>query len=65
MWSSPAADYDRYDAILDEAKSRLPRCSVCGEPVTDDHLFVINDEIICEECLVENYRKNTEDYCYE
>ena len=41
--------------------NRLPKCCECCEPIQDDYCFQINDEIICEQCLVENYRISTED----
>lgn len=41
---------------------QLPRCSVCKEPIQDDYYFEIDDEILCEECLRDNFRKNTDDY---
>lgn len=45
----------------EEALERLPKCCECGNPIQDDYCFVINDEPICEKCLIENYRKSTED----
>ncbi len=45
----------------EEELNKLPKCCECGEPIQDDYCFEINDEIICERCLVENHRKSTED----
>ena len=59
---NPAADYDRYDAERHAEESKLPKCSCCGEPIQDDYYFEINDETICESCLIDNHRKRTEDY---
>ena len=46
----------------EEELKRLPKCCECLEPIQDDFCFVINDEIICERCLEDNYRKSTEDF---
>lgn len=55
-------DYDRDQA---RGRAKLPVCSVCREPIQDDFLYVIDDEIICEECLRENFRKSTDDFIGE
>lgn len=41
---------------------RLPVCEVCGNPIQDEYLFLINDEFVCEECLIRNFRKDASDY---
>ena len=59
---------DNYDAFLShEAEqesylSKLPVCCECDEPIQDDHLFEINGELICFDCMKANYMKYTEDY---
>lgn len=58
----PIADYDRHDAEQARQLAKLPRCSECDEPITDDYLYEINDELICPDCLKENYRKWVDDY---
>lgn len=58
----PAADFDRFDAEQQKALEKLPVCSYCNEPVQDDYFYEINDEVVCEECLNQNFRKNVEDY---
>ena len=63
MYYIPDA-YDQWaehDRQQEEALNKLPKCSECDEHIQDDYCFVINDEIICEKCLKENYRKSTED----
>ena len=59
----PARDFAYHDAQQSRNLERLPVCENCGEPIQDEHLFLINDEFICEECLKNNFRKRTEDYC--
>ena len=58
---NPIADFDRWDAEQQRALEKLPECCECGEPIQDDFCYEINDMIICEECLNDNYRKVTTD----
>ena len=58
----PIADFLRHDAQQEQALSKLPECSECGERIQDDYLYEINDEVICEDCLNHYYRKAVEDY---
>lgn len=52
-------DHEREQEKLLE---RLPNCEICGKIIQDDFYYEINDAIICEDCLNENYRKRTEDF---
>lgn len=58
----PVADYARYEAEQAREIAKLPVCADCGEPVMDDHYYLINDEVICPDCLEAGYRKEIEDY---
>lgn len=58
----PHKDFDRYDAEQTEVLEKRPVCSYCDEYIQDDYLYEINDEVICEECCNQNFRKNVEDY---
>lgn len=58
----PAADFDRFDAEQQKALEKYPKCSMCDEYIQDDYLYEINDEVVCEECINQNFRKNVEDY---
>lgn len=58
----PAADFDRYDAEQQKQLEKCPKCSMCCEYIQDEHFYEINDEVICEECIKDNFRKNVEDY---
>lgn len=57
----PDRDFDAWEAEQAREMERLPRCSECGERILDDFCYQINDEIICEECMQDNYRKATSD----
>lgn len=53
----PLADFDRHDMEEQEWLDKLPKCADCGEPIRDDHYYLINDEPICPDCLDAGYRK--------
>ena len=60
--NNPIADYDRYCARQEAQLQQCPKCSYCEEPIQDDFLYEINDELFCESCLNDNHRKAVEDY---
>ena len=62
---NPLADFYRHDAKQTEYLERLPVCAECGEPIQTDECYEINGEIICPDCLKENYRHWTENYIKE
>jgi hypothetical protein len=59
---------DVYDLWEDHEREKeklleqLPNCEICGKIIQDDFYYEINDAIICEECLIDNHRKRTEDF---
>lgn len=42
--------------------TKLPECSDCDKVVKGNHFYLINDEVICPECLEANYKKDIADY---
>lgn len=58
----PHRDFDRYDAEQSRLIAMLPKCCECNEPIQDDFCYEINGELICEDCLNEFHRKETEDF---
>lgn len=60
----PVRDFLRYDAEQEEALKKLPQCCQCekDEYIQDDHYFLIEGDIYCEEHMIENFRKDTESY---
>lgn len=58
----PIADFDRYDREQQAELDKLPKCDICGKPITDDYFYNIDGTYICESCLNDEYRKKTEDY---
>lgn len=59
---NPLADFASWDAEQTAQLERLPVCADCGEPVQDDHYYLINDEVICPNCLESGYRKEIDEY---
>ena len=57
----PVADFERYDAEREGAMALLPSCSCCGKQIQEEHCYEI-DGIICENCLIEYFRKDTTDF---
>ena len=51
----------KHDAEKEDALALLPVCSCCDEYIQDEYCYQINGEIICEHCMVEYFRKDTED----
>ena len=61
----PVADWDRYCADQERELEKLPKCEICGEPITDEYLYDIDGDLVCEECLKDNYRRSTDYYIKE
>lgn len=58
----PLRDLAEYQAEQEKVLNKLPKCYECGEPITGDECYEINDELICPECLTKNHLKFTDDY---
>lgn len=58
----PIADFERYDAMKEERLERLPKCIYCDHPIQTEKLYVINDEFVCPDCLVEHHEKEVDYY---
>ena len=43
-------------------RERLPVCSDCNRAVPGEYFYLINDEVICPECMEKNYKKEVKDY---
>lgn len=63
IWTDdPLAAYERYVAEQEAALQILPVFSICDKHIQDDYCYNINDEIICEKCMVEQFRHDTTDF---
>lgn len=48
----PIRDFERHDANREAELKKRPVCEHCGEHITDDCFYKINDCKVCFECLV-------------
>lgn len=46
-------DFVMHDAQHERWLAQLPVCEICGMPIQDDYYYVIDDTIICCDCLGE------------
>lgn len=58
----PHADFLAHEREQERWLARLPVCDICGHPVQDDHYYEINGEVICERCLDDHFRRETDNY---
>lgn len=58
----PVADFDSWDEEQQRQLAKLPKCAYCGEPIQDDKCYLINDELVCPECLEREHEKRTDDF---
>ncbi len=61
----PIRDWDRHCDEEAAQETRLPRCDCCKERIYEDSLFDIDGEILCEDCMNNRYRRDTDDYMEE
>lgn len=54
--------WEAHEARQQKVLEALPQCEECGEPIQDDFYFDINDTIKCEDCMIRDHRKRTEDF---
>ena len=48
--------YDAADHNRASEERKLPRCSVCRDPITDDFYYFIKGISICSDCLDKEFR---------
>ena len=54
--------FEQHEAEQQDRLDKLPTCICCGEPIQDEYCYEIDDELYCEKCMNDEYRKPTEDY---
>jgi formylmethanofuran dehydrogenase subunit E len=58
----PVRDAERYDRYQARRERQYPCCDCCGYRIAEGNYYDINGEIMCLECLTENYGKKVENY---
>lgn len=58
----PIQDFLNHDARQQAYLDKLPKCENCGQPIQNEHYYVINDENICPECLEKHFKVANEEY---
>lgn len=59
--NDPVADFDAWDTEQNKRLEQLPVCCYCTEHIQQDHYFLINDEVICPDCMDSYFRKEVDD----
>ena len=50
----PIRDFDRWDREQAQRLAKLPKCSICGEPIDQDRALELDGEFICDSCIEDN-----------
>lgn len=56
---NPVMDAANYYDECERHMKILPQCDCCGDRITDDYFWKIGNEVYCEACARENFRRNT------
>ena len=57
--------YDAHEKAKEDKLDKYPVCKHCKDPITDEKLYIIEEDFVCEECLKDYYRFDTDDYVRE
>lgn len=57
--------FNAYSARQEEMLSKMPQCSDCGDFIQAEHLFNVNGDLFCFDCMKANFERETEDYTRE
>ena len=49
--------WEQHDAEQQALLERLPKCDDCGEPIQEEHIYEVDCETLCEECIKKRYKK--------
>lgn len=45
--------WEQHDREQERRLAMLPKCEKCGEPIQEEHCYMIDNELMCEECMEE------------
>ena len=49
-----------HEAEMEAKLRKRPVCDACGEYIQDEYCYKVGNEVLCRECMVENFRISTE-----
>ena len=52
--------WEQHEHELEKELEKCPMCDCCGEYIQDDYFYNIGGDILCLDCLNDNYRYNVE-----
>lgn len=61
MSSDPIRDHMRHELDIFEAEELCPKCTYCGQPITEEYCYAINRDIYHEDCI-EHFLTFTENF---
>ena len=61
LTDDPIADFNRWDAEQTARLNRLPKCSICKEPIQQERAFHKYGFWICDDCYEYNQEEVTVD----
>lgn len=58
------SQWEYHDWEQEQQRMQLPVCEDprCKKHIQDEYLFYIDGEILCEDCMIRRYRRNTENF---
>lgn len=57
--------FNAYSDRQEDMLSKMPQCCDCGEYIQEEHLFNVNGDLYCFDCMKANFERETEDYIRE
>lgn len=58
------SQWEAHERQQERQLAYLPKCDRCREPIQDEHCFDIYGDIYCEECAMQLFRRDIEDFIY-
>lgn len=53
----PIADFAAHDFQQQKEMERLPQCGICGEPITDEYAYMVNDGWFHKDCFESEHER--------
>lgn len=57
----PVRDAERHDRYQTRQQEKFPLCECCDQRIAEGYYFTINGEILCLDCVTEEYGKRVEE----